>query len=193
MRGTAPGKRKPKHKPTQCIVQVSLLQIQYLGSSRDPSEVLQRYNAELCWTRLYLLMHLTLGLHTTLQKHEHLWTVPTNWLGKNNSYYPLQTSLLALLPPLHFIFLKNSPKVKWQSNEDRKTIELSLLANLAWTTIWSHRSKRTNLSNWMGKMLLPKRQSNTCFQHQKTPVVQGLILAVLSCIEDDVSLTLRKF
>lgn len=145
------------------------------------------------YLQLYLLTHLTLDLHWAPQNHEHLWTVATNWLRKNNSYFPLKTSLLALLPRLHFIFLKYSPKVKRRSNEDRKTIGLSLLANLAWTTIWSHRSKRTNLSNWMGKMLLPKRQSNTCFQHQKNPMVPVLILAVLLCIEDDVNLTLRKF
>lgn len=45
----------------------------------------------------------------------------------------------------------------------------------------------------MGKMLLPKRKSNTGFQHQKNPVVSDLILAMLLCIEADINLTLRKF
>lgn len=169
----------------QYITLSSLLRIQPLGSSRDPSDVPQRCDAELWWTRLYLLTHFTLDLHSALQNHEHLWTVATNWVRKNNSYFPLKTSRSPSSPPP---FSKNSLKVKW-SNKGRKTIRLSLLANLAWTTTWSHRSKRTNLSNWMGKMLLPKRQSNTCFQHQKNPVVADLILIVFLCIEDNTRLT----
>lgn len=55
-------------------------------------------------------------------------------------------------------FLKIHPKLNviW-NNEGRKTIGLSLPANLTRATIWSHTSNRTNLSNWLGKMLLPKR------------------------------------
>lgn len=95
-----------------------------------------------------------------------IWTseqLQTSWLTKKLFIFPWKLFFLAVLPCPHFIFLRNSPKVKWWSNEDSETIRLSLLANLPWTAICPHRSERTSLRNWVGKMLLPKKQSNTWF------------------------------
>lgn len=119
--------------------------------------------AEPCWTELYLLTHLTLHLW---QYTRTIWTseqLQTSWLTKKLFIFPWKLFFLAVLPRPHFIFLRNSPKVKWWSNEDSKTIRLSLLANLPWTAICPHRSERTSLRNWVGKTLLPKKQSNTWF------------------------------
>lgn len=60
MMETAPEKSSPEHKTMQHIMQESLLQIQCLGSSREPSEVLQRSDAKLwCYICSYICSHIS--------------------------------------------------------------------------------------------------------------------------------------